>query len=129
MERKYELVAWTKNITDAENARLYVSDPQVGIELLEPFLDEVAKCRREQMKNGGEINVELARRFVKVYEDSARLDLFMGNVDFSIHSLIRASGYCTMLPHEFVRLRETASYIADTYGFKHVLREMGITDF
>ena len=123
MEKKYELVAWTKNITDSGNARLFLADLQVEMELIEPLCNEVSKCRKELKNNGGMMSVDLARRFAKVYEDSARLDLFMGYVDNAIRFYLQAASYCDRLPNEFNRLCEEAFTIARRYKFEHVLKE------
>lgn len=125
MEKKFELVAWTKNITDSENARLFVADPEIELLLISPFCDEVSRCRGELEKNGGLLSVELARRFAKVYEDSARLDLFIGNVDYAIRFYLDAADCCDQLPEEFVYLCEQALSLARTYGFEHILRAPG----
>lgn len=123
MEKNYEIVAWTKNISDSENARLYVTDLDVEWALLSPLCDEVSECYKELKKNGGMMSTGLARRFAKVYEDSARLDLFMGKVDYAIRFYLQAAGYCDKLPYEFRRLCEEALSIARKYRFEHVLKE------
>jgi hypothetical protein len=78
---------------------------------------------KELKKNGGMMSTGLARRFAKVYEDSARLDLFMGKVDYAIRFYLQAAGYCDKLPYEFRRLCEEALSIARKYRFEHVLKE------
>ena len=123
METKYELVAWTKNITDYENARLYVTDLEVEWLLLSPLCEEYSKCRQEKEKNGGLISVALARRYVKVYEDSARLDIFLGNIDHAIRLYLQAASFCDKLPHEFCRLCAEALDLARKYRFEHILKE------
>ena len=90
MEKKYQLVAWTKNITDKENARLYVV-PSVMCDLIEPLLKEVTQCRKKQAKDGGHISLELARRFIKVYEQSAELEILTGNIDQAIRFFMQAA--------------------------------------
>ena len=140
MEKKSELVAWTKNITDMENARLYVV-PEVELDLIEPLISEVTECRKEQEKAGGHISLELAQRFVRVYEQSARLDILMGNIDYAIRSLLLAAEYCILegdqgrsdcdtdlesrgtLREQFVEFCQEAISLAGKYGFKHVLKE------
>ena len=93
MEKKNQQVAWTKNITDKENARLYVV-PSVKYDLIEPLIKEVAQCRKQEKKDGGFINIKLARRFIKVYEQSARLELLTGNIDDAIRFYLQAADYC-----------------------------------
>ena len=144
MEKKYQLVAWTRNITDKENARLYVI-PSVENDLLEPMVTEVSQCRKEQEKAGGDVSLKLARRFVKAYERSARFEMLTGHMDSAIRFLLKAADYCIYeddlnwnywdtdlghysyfcgeLRHEFVRLCEEAISLARKYGFEHVLKE------
>lgn len=144
MEKKYQLVAWTRNSSDKENARLYVV-PSVEIELLEPLITEVSECRKEQQKAGGFISLGLARRFIKVYEQSARLDMLTGHIDDAIRFFLLAADFCIddddvnwvyddtdlghysyfcgELRHEFERLCEEAISLAGKYGLEHVLKE------
>ena len=123
METKYKLVAWTRNITDYENSRLYVTDLDVQLMLLGPFCDELSKCRREQRENGGHMSADLARRFAGVYADSARLDVFMGNIDYAIRFYLVAADFCDRLPDEFAYFCEQALSLARTYRFEHILKE------
>ena len=144
MEKKYQLVAWTKDIADKENARLYVV-PSVELDLIEPLFTEVTECRRQQEKDGGYISLELARRFIRVYEQSARLDILTGNFDHAIRFLLQAADYCIWedsfnwayydtdlgsyfhfcgeLRHEFVWYCEEAIALAKKHGLEHVLEE------
>ena len=144
MEKKYQLVAWTRNITDQENARLYMV-PSVEYELLEPFIAEVTECRKEQEKANGFISLKLAKRFIRVYEQSARLEILTGNIDHAIRFLLQAAEYCISedffnwayhdtdlgnyshfcgkLRYEFERFCEEAISLARKYGFEYVLQE------
>ena len=144
MEKKYQLVAWTKNITDKENARLYVI-PSVEHELIEPFITEVTECRNQQEKDGGFISLELARRFIRVYEQSARFEILTGNIGHAIGFLLQAADYCILeddrnwvyydtdlgsyayycgeLRNEFLNYCEEALSLAHKYGFKQILDE------
>ena len=144
MEKKYQLVAWTKNITDKENARLYVI-PSVKNDLIEPLITEVTECRNQLEDNGGYIDLELARRFIRVYEQSARLDILTGNIDDAIRFFLQAADccileddrnwvyydtdlgnyayYCGELRNEFIRYCEEALSLAHKYGFEHILDE------
>lgn len=117
-EKKYELVAWTRNITDVENARLYMV-PSVEYELLEPLFAEVCECRKEMERAGGSVSPELAGRFARVYEQSARLDLLTGHIDSAIRFLRLAADYCGELPHESARLCEEAAMLARKHGLYH----------
>ena len=144
MEKKYQLVVWTKDIADKENARLYVV-PSVELDLIEPLFTEVTECRRQQEKDGGYISLELARQFIKVYEQSARLEILTGNIDDAIRFYLQAADYCIWedsfnwvyydtdlgsyshfcgeLRHEFVWYCEEAIELARKHGLKHVLQE------
>ena len=144
MEKKYQLVAWTKNITDKENPRLYVV-PSVKLDLIEPLIKEVTECRKQQKKDGGYISLKLARRFIRVYEQSARLEILTGNIDQAIRFLLQAANYCIWeddenwvyydtdlgsysyfcgeLSSEFILYCEKALSLARKYGYKLVLQE------
>ena len=144
MEKKYQLVAWTKNITDKENARLFVV-PSVKLDLIEPFIKEVTECRKLEEKDGGYISLELARRFIRVYEQSARLEILTGNIDEAIRFFLQAADYCIWedsfnwvyydtdlgsysyfcgkLNKEFIWYCEKALSLARKYGFEHILEE------
>ena len=144
MEKKYQLVAWTKNITDKENARLYVV-PSVKLDLIEPLIKEHAECRKQEKKDGGYISSKLARRFIKVYEQSARLEILTGNIDEAIRFFLQAADYCIWedsfnwvyydtdlgsyscfcgkFSHEFVWYCEKALSLARKHGFEHILKE------
>ena len=144
MEKKYQLVAWTKNITDKENARVYVV-PSVKLDLVEPLIKEVAECRKLQEKNGGHISIELARRLIRVYDQSARFEILTGNIDQAIRFFLQAADYCIReddlnwfdydtdlgsysyfcgaLSNEFVWYCEKALSLARKYGLEHILAE------
>ena len=145
MEKKYQLVAWTKNIADKENARLYVI-PSVKHELTGPFITEVTRCRDLQEKDGGYLSIKLARRYIRVYEQSARFELLTGNICDAIRFLLQAAYYCILedggvnwvyydtdlgsysyfcgkLSREFLWYCEKALSLARKYGYKHVLEE------
>ena len=144
MEKKYQLVAWTRNITDKENARLCLI-PSVENDLLEPMVTEISQCRKAEKKAGGEISLKLARRFVRAYERSARFDILTGHMDSAVRFLLKAADYCIYedsfnwnywdtdlgnysyfcgeLRHEFVRLCEEAISLARKHGFEYILQE------
>lgn len=144
MGKKYQLAAWTENTAGGENARLCVV-PSLELELREPFIEEACRCREEESRNGY-ISLELARRFVRVYWQSARFELLTGHIDRAIRFLFQAadcciydddsswlcydsdlgSGYycvCGELRHEFAGLCEEAVSLAGKYGFEYVLNE------
>ena len=144
MEKKYQLVAWTKNITDKENARLYVV-PSVKADLIEHLIKEVTECRKQQEKDGGYLSTKLARRFIRVYVQSARFEILTGNIADAIRFLLQAADYCIWeddlnwayydtdfcsyscfcgkLRNEFVSYCEEALSLAYKYGFEHILDE------
>ena len=144
MEKKYQLVAWTKNITDKENARLYVV-PSVKSDLIEPLNKDLTVCRKQEEKDGGYISLELARRFIRIYEQAARLEILTGNIDQAIRFFLQAADYCIWedsfnwvyydtdlgsyshfcgeLRHEFVWYCENALSLARKYGYEHTLEE------
>ena len=124
MEKKYQLVAWTRNSSDKEKARLYVV-PSVGFELTKPFIDEVTECRRLQEQARGHISLKLAMRFMLVYEQSARLEILTGHIDDAIRFLFIAAEYCRRkeLRYELERLCEEGTYLARRYGFEYILSE------
>ena len=144
MERKYQLVAWTRNITDPENARLYMI-PSLEYEMQGPFIEEIGRCQQEAKKHGGRISPELARRFVRVYEQNAGFEFLLGhhgagvrwlciaalyciweddcNWAYHDNDLGRYSRFCGELRHEFVRLCEKALALARKYRCEYVLQE------
>ena len=144
LEKKYQLVAWTKNVADKENAILYVV-PSAKRDLIEPLLKEVSQCHKQEEKYGGHISLELARRFIKVYEQSAELEILTGNIDQAIRFHLQAAEYCILeddlnwfdydtdlgsysyfcgkLNAEFVWYCEKALSLARKYGFEYVLEE------
>lgn len=125
MEKKYELVAWTKNINDKDNARLYVK-PSVELELIGPQIDAISECRKEQKANNGHITPKLARKFARTYEEAAKLDAFTGKIDYAISFYLQAAHYCTYhfsLAQDYTRLCDEAITLAQKHGFQHILRE------
>ena len=68
MEKKYELVAWTENVNHPENARLYMI-PSLDWEMQAPYFNEIGECHSAMRDNKGVINVGLARKLAKAYED------------------------------------------------------------
>ena len=144
MERKYQLVAWTRNITDPENARLYMI-PSLEYEMQGPFIEEIGRCQQEAKKHGGRISPELARRFVRVYEQNAGFEFLLGHHGAGVRWLCIAALYCIWeddcnwayydtghgcysyfcgeLRHEFVRLCEEGIRLAKKYRREDVLQE------
>ena len=133
MEKKYELVAWTRSIADKEDARLFVI-PSLKHELHGDFCTEVSEYRKELSKNHGNMTIQLARRFIRVYEQSARLELLTGDCGWAIRFLLMAADYCVYdnelgycsrfnaeLRSEFGRLCEDAIHLAHRHGLEHIL--------
>ena len=147
MEKKYQLVAWTKDITDKENARLCVV-PSVKLDLIEHLIKEITECRKQQEKDGGFISFELARRFIRAYDQSARIDILTGDIGQAIRFFLRAADYCIWedsfnwvyydtdlgsyslfcgeLRHEFIWYCEEAIALARKHGLEHILEERKI---
>lgn len=44
--KKYQLVAWTRNVTDPENARLNMI-PSLEWEMQEPYFRKITRCQQE----------------------------------------------------------------------------------
>lgn len=146
MEKKYQLVAWTSSINDKENARLHVI-PSVELDLHEPLIKELSRCQMLQDANDGHISLKLAIRFIKAYEQSARLDIRTGHIDCAIRFLLKAAEYCICeddlnwayhdtdlgryshfcgeLRYEFERFCKEAISLARKHGLRHILQEAG----
>ena len=67
MERNYQLVAWTQNITDKEDARLYMI-PSLECEVQADLVTDLTFIHREEYKFDGPVSLDLARRAVLAYE-------------------------------------------------------------
>jgi hypothetical protein len=78
MERKYQLVAWTENITDNENARLYMI-PSLECEVQADLITDLGIIHREEHKSHGHISLDLARRTIKAYENISRFEILTGH--------------------------------------------------
>lgn len=123
MDRKYELVAFTENVTDAENARLYMI-PELELELQEPLYTKLSGCYLEKRQNNGIIDAALAQKFLSVYEECARLDFLTGHPKDGIVFLCMACEYAAMhdeLAFEFIRLRDEATAMAHKHDCMEVL--------
>ena len=138
------MVAWTKNITDKENTRVCVI-PSVKSDLINPLVKELTECQKQEEEDGGYISIELARRFIRVYEQLARLEILTGNIDQAIRFYLHASNYCIWedsfnwvhydtdlgsyshfcgeLRREFRWYCEKALSLAHKYGYEHILDE------
>ena len=133
MERKYQLVAWTENICDSENARLYMA-PSLESEVQASLISDLALIHKEEYKSHGTISYNLARRAVKAYENMSRFDIFTGHPGDGIRYLFFAAQYCIWedetnrtfrekLRLEFARLCEKGMHLAKKYRREDVLLE------
>ena len=78
MERKYQLVAWTENITSNENARLYLT-PSLESEVQASLISDLAFIHKEEHKSHGRISLDLARRAIRAYENMSRFEILTGH--------------------------------------------------
>ena len=117
--------------------------PSLEHEMQESYFNEIWKCRNEEIRRHGYINVSLARRFIRVYEQNARFHILTGRYGDAIRRLSIAALYCTWtdggnwsddnhehhsrsqreLRHEFIRLAEEIQSLALEYSLEGVLRE------
>ena len=123
MKKKYQPVAWTRNVCDNENARLFMI-PSLDWEMQECYFDEIARCRMEAERQSGHIDAALARRFVKVYEENARFFFLTGNSGDGIRFLYKAAMLAgSKLGSEFRRLCEETIRMAKKYSREDILCE------
>ena len=144
MERKYQLVAWTQDITDNENARLYMI-PSLECEVQADLVTDLTFIHREEYKFHGPISLDLARRAIRAYENMSRFEILAGHPGDGIRYLFFAAKYCIWedewnwtyydtdlgsysyfcgeLRHEFVRLCEEGMRLAKKYRRKDILQE------
>ena len=144
MERKYQLVAWTQNITDNENARLYMI-PSLECEVQADLVTDLTFIHREEYKSHGHISLGLARRAIKAYENMSRFEILTGHGGDGIRYLFFAANYCIWeddcnwvyydtdlgsysylcgeLRHEFIRLCKEGIRLARKHRREDVLQE------
>ena len=144
MEKKYQLVAWTKNIADKENARLYMI-PSLKKDVQASLIDNLAKIHIEEIKCSGYISTDLARRAIRTYRDMSRFEILTGNVGDGVRYLFVAAMYCIWedddnwadydtdlgsysyfcgkLRHEFEILCEEAIALARKHNQEHIFQE------
>ena len=144
MERKYQLVAWTQNITDKENARLYMI-PSLECEVQADLITDLSLIHREEYKCHGPLSLDLARRAVKAYENMSRFEILTGHIGDGIRYLFFAAQYCICedvcnwvyydtdlgsysylcgeLRHEFIRLCKEGIRLARKYRREDILQE------
>ena len=124
MERKYQLVAWTENITDAESGRLSMI-PSLECEIQATLITDLTLIHQEEYKFSGPVSLDLARRAVLTYENISRFEIFTGHYGDGIRYLFFAAHYCIReeLRDEFVRLCEEAIALVKKYRREDILME------
>ena len=136
MERNYQLVAWTENIADSKNARLYMI-PSLESEVQSDLVTDLTFIHQEEYKFHGPISLDLARRAVRAYENMSRFEIFTGHTGDGIRYLFFAAKYCIRedtsfgsysyffdnLRYEFLRLCEEGMRLARKYGREDTLQE------
>ena len=144
MERKYQLVAWTENITDKEDARLYMI-PSLECEVQADLVTDLTFIHKEEYKFDGPVSLDLARRAVLAYERMSRFEILSGHPGDGIRYLFFAAWYCIWeddrdwvyydtdlgsysyycgeLRHEFIRLCEEGLRLAKKFRREDVLQE------
>ena len=94
MERKYQLVAWTENITDNENARLYMI-PSLECEVQADLVTDLTFIHQEEYKFHGPISLDLARRAVRACENMSRFEILTGHLGDGIRYIFTENrGIC-----------------------------------
>lgn len=125
MEKKdYQLVAWTENVADLENARLFM-DPALERDVQDSLIEDVARIHRHEYRNHGLLSLDLAVEAVRACENMSRFKLLTGHYGDGIRYLFFAARYCLRdeLRHELARLCEEALRLAKKYGREDVLQE------
>ena len=144
MERNYQLVALTENITDKEDARLYMI-PSLECEVQADLLTDLTFIHREEYKFDGPVSLDLARRAVLACERMSRFEILTGHTGDGIRYLFFAAWYCIWeddrdwvyydtdlgsysyycgeLRHEFIRLCEEGLRLAKKFRREDVLLE------
>ena len=125
MEKYCELVAWTRNISEAENARL-VMLPSLECEMNADFLKDLGNVHRQEYKFSGAISTGLAMQGIQACERMSRFKILTGDFGGGIRYLFFAAHYCTKakgLKNEFLRLCETALALAKKHKREDILQE------
>ena len=138
MERKYQLVAWTENITDKENARLRMI-PSLECEVQADLVTDLTFIHREEYKSVGPVSLDLARRAILAYERMSGFEILTGHLGDGIRYLFFAAEYCIRvnnntdhgsysyvceeLRHEFIRVCEEGLRLAKEFRREDVLQE------
>ena len=129
MERNYQLVAWTENITDKEDARLYMI-PSLECEVQADLVTDLTFIHREEYKFDGPVSLDLARRAIPAYERMSRFEILTGHFGDGIRYLFFGAKYCIWeddfcgeLRHEFIKLCEEGIRLAKKFRREDVLQE------
>ena len=145
MEKKYQLVAWTRNIADKENGRLYMI-PSLESEVKASLVEDLKRIHHEEYKYDGHISTDLAIRAIRACRNMSRFEILAGHVENGIRYLFFAAAYCIRedddnwadydtdlgsysyfcgkLRHEFDILCEEALALARKHGREHILMEV-----
>ena len=113
MEKNYQLVAWTRKITDRENARLYMI-PSLECEVQADLVTDLTFIRQEEYKFDGPVSLDLARRAVRAYEKMSEFETFAWQrnpgvkISFRRLSPGSCSKYTVRLPKTFLLLNESS---------------------
>ena len=94
-DKKYELVAFTRNVTDPENTTLHMIH-ELELELLRPTYDKIEELLKEKKRKQGIIDADLARKYIEVYEECARLEFLLGHPKDGRHFLCKAREYAAL---------------------------------
>lgn len=143
-KKKYQLVAWTRNIEGQDGPEVRMI-PLLHHEMQEPYYREITKCQQEEKKRSGHIDEELAARFVRIYEETARYMFRTGYYGDGLRFLRMAASYCIWsddqawvfwdtdlgsymyfcgkLRGEFVRLCKDFIVLSQKYGRPDILAE------
>lgn len=144
IEKNYQLVAWTGNVADKENARLYMI-PSLECEMRMELIGDIAAIHREEHENKGIITLEIARRGIRVCEKMAEFQILTGHFADAVRYIFFAARYCIWEDdlnwsymdtdlgryshfcgeprHDFTRLCETGISLARRHGCRYVLLE------
>jgi hypothetical protein len=126
MVKNYQLVAWTNDVLDLENARLYMI-PTLECEVQADLLCDLAYIHMEEYKQHGPISLDLARKAIRAYENMSRFEVLTGHPGDGIRYLFFATKYCISyhkeLRDEFVRLCEKGVRLAKKHRCEYVLQE------
>ena len=130
MEKKYQLVAWTVNVSDNENGRLHML-PSLECEVQSDLVTDLTFIHKEEYKFDGPVSLDLARRAIRAYRRMSAFDILTCHYGDGIRYLFFAACYCLTedgtlrkeLRDEFIALCEEALSLADKYWREDILLE------